>query len=110
MSTEKLSRDGAAIHDGEINDPKGCPRGRSDCAPLARYASPEFESFMCCGETKKAPVPTDRLRFCIKSTHEHGVDVLVNLDERDAVHSASVILAGLSALGSITLTPTSSQP
>jgi hypothetical protein len=105
MSETVRTRDGEAIHDGEINDPHVCPRGRFDCSALARYASPGFESFMCCGETKTAPVPTDRLRFCIKSTHEHGVDVLVNLDERDAVHSASVILAGLSALGSVTLTP-----
>jgi hypothetical protein len=57
--------------------------------------------------SQNAPVPTDRLRFCIKSTHATGVDILVNLDERDAVHSASVILAGLSALGSVTLTPAS---
>jgi hypothetical protein len=100
-------RDGGTFHDGEIIDPTGCPRNRSDCSALARYASPGFESFMCCGETKAAPVPTDRLRFCIKSTHATGVDILVNLDERDAVHSASVILAGLSALGSVTLTPAS---
>lgn len=59
---------------------------------------------MCCGETTNAPVPTDRLRLCIKSTHEHGVDVLVNVDERDAVHTASVLLGGLSALGSVGIT------
>lgn len=94
-------RDGATIHDNGIVDPNGCPRGRTDCAALARYASPGFESFMCCGETRAAPVPTDRLRLCILSTHAHGVDVLVNFDERDAVHTSSVLLAGLSALGSV---------
>jgi hypothetical protein len=94
-------RDGSSIHDNGIVDPSGCPRGCRDCAPLARYASPGFESYMCCGETNGAPVPTDRLRLCILSTHATGVDVLVNLDERDAVHTASVLMAGLSALGSV---------
>lgn len=103
---DSCKRDGETLHDGEINDPVGCPRGRADCSPLERYASPGFESFMCCGETSKAPVPTDRLRLCIKSTHAHGVDILVNLDERDAVHVASALMGGLSALGSVTLTPT----
>jgi hypothetical protein len=92
------TRDGELLHDGEVNDPKGCPRGRTDCAPLARYASLGFESFMCCGETDAAPVPTDVLRLCILSTHKSGVDVLVNLDKRDATDTASVLLAGLSAL------------
>jgi hypothetical protein len=96
-------RDGAAVHNHGIVDPVGCPRGCRDCAPLARYASPKFESFMCCGETSSAPVPTDRLRLCIKSTHATGVDLLVNLDERDTVHTASVLLAGLSALGSVAI-------
>lgn len=96
--------DGPALHDGAIFDPKRCPRGRADCAPLSRYASPDYESFMCCGETGSAPVATDRLRLCVKSTHEHGVDVLVNLDERDAVHTATVLLGGLSALGSVKIT------
>lgn len=98
-------REGATVHDGEIVDSVGCPRARSDCSALARYASPGYESFMCCGETNAAPVSTDRLRLCIKSTHATGVDILVNLDERDTVHVASVLLAGLSALGSVTLTP-----
>lgn len=85
-------------------DPVGCPRGRIDCRPLARYASPGYESFMCCGETKGAPVETDRCRLCIKSTHEQGpVDLMVNLDERDVVHTASVLLSGLSALGSVSI-------
>lgn len=102
MSERK--RDGPVIHDDGIRDAKGCPRGRSDCFPLARYASPGFASFMCCGETKSAPVPTDRLRLCIKSTHDQGpVDVLVNLDERDVVHTASVLLGGLSALGAVSI-------
>lgn len=93
--------DGSTIHDGAISDPVGCPRERTDCSPLSRISSPCFESFMCCGQTTSAPVPTDRLRLCIKSTHEHGVDVLVNLDERDAVHTSSVLLGGLSALGAV---------
>jgi hypothetical protein len=102
MSTRTL--DGVALQDGAIHDPKGCPRGRTDCFPLARYASPNFESFMCCGETQAAPVPTDRLRLCAKSTHAHGIDVLVNFDERDAVHTATVLMAGLSALGAAKIT------
>lgn len=107
---ELRERDGSAIHDGHIADITGCPRQRSDCSPLARYASPGFESFMCCGETASAPVPTDRLRLCVKSTHATGVDLLVNIDERDAVHTASVILAGLSALGSVKVTAENSLP
>jgi len=95
--TERV-RDGAAIHDGMVTHPGGCPRHRTDCAPLARVASPDFESFMCCGETASAPVPTDRLRLCIRSTHKHGVDVLVNLDPRDATDTATVLLGGLSSL------------
>jgi hypothetical protein len=97
-------RDGKAIQDGCIIDPKGCPRGLGDCFPLARYSSPAFESFVCCGETHAAPMPSDRLRLCQKSTHAHGVDILVNLDERDVVHTATVLMAGLSALGSVKIT------
>lgn len=104
--TDQRQREGPAIQDGAIHDAKGCPRSRSDCWPLARHASAGYESFMCCGETKAAPVPSDRLRLCVKSTHAHGVDVMVNLDERDAVHAASVLLGGLSALGAAKITAT----
>jgi len=93
------------IHDGAVRSIAGCPRGRTDCTALGRYASPEYESFMCCGETDAAPVATDHLRLCIKAQHAHGVDIMVNLDERDAVHSAAVLLAGLSYRGSVGLTP-----
>lgn len=93
------TRDGVLIHDGAIHHPTGgCPRGLLDCSPLARCSSPEFKSYMCCGETDAAPVVTDRLRLCIFSTHEHGVDLMVNLDERDAVDTASVLLGGMSSL------------
>lgn len=72
--------DGPKIHDEGIYSPTGCPRGLGkQCAPLSRMASPNFESFMCCGQTNNAPVPTDRFRLCIKSTHATGVDLLVNL-------------------------------
>lgn len=97
-------REGVTIHDGSITDPTGCPRSRTDCSALSRIASPGYESFMCCGQTTSAPVPTDRLRLCIKSTHNDGVDVLINVDERDAVHTASVLLGGLAALGSVRIT------
>lgn len=88
------------IHDGNFNTPAGCPRGRSDCVPLARIAS-KLElgppSFICCGETDAAPVPTDRLRLCVKSSHDNGpVDIMVNFDERDATDTAYVLLGGLS--------------
>lgn len=109
MSGNARARDGDALHDGGIYDPTGCPRGLGNqCAPLSRIASPAFESFMCCGQTNSAPVPTDRLRLCIKSTHKTGVDLLVNLDERDAVHIASVLMGGLAALGSVKITATDS--
>jgi hypothetical protein len=102
-------REGITLHDGAIYDPKGCPRGRSDCQPLARIASPGYESFMCCGETASAPVASDRVRLCQKSTHAHGVDLMVNFDERDAVHTASVLLSALSALGSVQITASASE-
>lgn len=96
---------GSQVHDGEVQSLGGCPRGRTDCGALARYASLGPESFMCCGETRAAPVPADRLRLCIKADHEHGVDIMVNLDERDVAHTAAVLLAGLSYRGSIGLIP-----
>jgi hypothetical protein len=107
---EARVHDGQVLHDGGIYAPTGCPRGLdSQCTPLSRIASQAFESFMCCGQTHSAPVPTDRLRLCIKSTHATGVDLLVNLDERDAVHTASVLMGGLSALGSVKITATDSE-
>ena len=87
-----------AIWDGEAPFLPSCPRGRSDCWAMARHASPNFESYMCCGETHSAPIPTDVLRLCIVSTHETGVDVLVNLDKRDAVEVATVLLTGMAHL------------
>lgn len=103
-------RDGRSLNDGGIYDPHGCPRGLDhQCSPLSRIASPAFASFMCCGETHAAPVPTDRLRLCIKSTHDRSpVDVLVNLDERDTVHTASVLMGGLASLGSVRIDATNS--
>lgn len=96
--TAERRRDGPSIHDGQMDHPHGCPRKRGDCWPLARVASPDFESYMCCGETNGAPVPTDRLRLCIKSSHDRSpVDQLVNLDDRDVTDICSVLLAGLSS-------------
>ena|SRR3990167_8189256 len=89
-------REGSTIHDGTVYPLSGCPRKRTDCGPLARVASSEYLSFMCCGETNGAPVPTDTLRLCILSRHKSGVDLMVNLDERDAVDTAAVLTAGLS--------------
>lgn len=99
LTTPTRTFDGPTIHDGTIYGPsRVCPRGRSDCAPLSRCASPQFQSFMCCGETDAAPVPSDRLRLCVKSTHDNGpVDIMVNFDERDATDTAYVLLGGLSA-------------
>ncbi len=54
---------------------------------------------MCCGETAagRRSVSTDRFRLCILSTHKTGVDQIVNLDERDVVDTASVLLGALSS-------------
>ncbi len=98
------------IHDGEINHVGGCPRKRTDCEAMARVSSPNFESYMCCGETDAAPVPTDRLRLCIVSTHSTGVDVMVNLDERDAIDTAFVLLGGMSSLAQLRASPTPATP
>ena len=89
---------GKRIFDGVVLAPARCPRKLTDCEPLSRVASPEYESFMCCGETAEAErtVPTDRFRLCIKSTHRTGVDLTVNLDERDVIDTASVLLGALS--------------
>ena len=88
---------GKRIFDGVVLAPKGCPRKLFDCLPSSRVASPEYESFMCCGETKEEQrsVSTDRFRLCILSTHT-GVDLIVNLDERDVIDTASVLLGALS--------------
>jgi hypothetical protein len=104
-------REGTTLHDGGIYDPSGCPRGRPDCSALSRIASPNYESFFCCGETNTSSVPTDRLRFCVKSTHDRGpVDVLVNFDERDTVHACSVLMGGLAALGSVQINAIGAEP
>ena len=86
------------IFDGVVSCPSGCPRKLSDCGPLSRIASPEYESYMCCGETKEdsRSIPADRFRLCIVSTHKTGVDLMVNLDQRDAIDTASVLLGALS--------------
>ncbi len=86
------------IFDGVVVCPKGCPRKLFDCLPSSRVASPEYESFMCCGETAEdsRSVPTDRFRLCILSTHKTGVDLMVNLDERDVIDTAAVLLGALS--------------
>ena len=87
------------IFDGVFMHPAGCPRKLCDCEPLSRLASPEYESFMCCGETteESRSVPTDRFRLCIRSTHETGVDLSVNLDERDVTDTASALIGALSS-------------
>ncbi len=89
---------GKRIFDGVVLTPKGCPRELTDCLPLSRVASPEYESFMCCGETTEGQrtVPDDRFRLCILSTHRSGVDLTVNLDKRDVIDTASVLLGALS--------------
>ena len=95
MGSERVS---VEHRDGEVRHPSGCPRGLTNCVPLARVSSPAFESFTCCGETNAAPVPTDILRLCILSTHDTGVDVSVYLDRRDATDTATVLLGALSSL------------
>lgn len=89
---------GKRISDGVIEPPSGCPRKLPDCLPLSRVASPDCESFMCCGETAdgRRSVSLDRFRLCILSTHKTGVDLIVNLDERDVVDTAAVLLGALS--------------
>lgn len=87
------------IFDGAVPSPAGCPRNRNDCAATSRIASPDYTSFMCCGETtpESRSVAGDIFRLCIKSTHKTGVDLLVNLDKRDMVDTASVIMGALSS-------------
>lgn len=95
----KRTKEGGAIHDGLVTHPSGCPKKAEDCAPLSRISSPDYESFMCCGETdpEGRSVPADLFRLCIGSTHETGVNLVVNFDERDAIDTASVLLSALSS-------------
>lgn len=90
-------------HDGWIDRPSGCPRGRTDCDPLSRVASMDedgerYRTFICCGENdgSHGGPPQDKWRFCVKS--EDGVDVLLNVDGRDMIDFASVITSALSFL------------
>jgi hypothetical protein len=42
-------------------------------------------------------VPEDRIRLCVKSTHDRKpVDLMVNFDDRDAIDALAVLSAGLS--------------
>lgn len=87
----------ARLWDGETKHPGGCPRGRNDCAGLARLSSGGYASFMCCGHTTGAPVPSDTHRLCIYSSHDNSpIDVMVNLDTRDVIDVISVLSAKLS--------------
>lgn len=90
------SPDEPTTWDGETRHPVGCPRGRADCEPLSRRASEDYRTYMCCGENdgSHGGPDQDRWRFCMVS--EDGVDFLVNLDERDMIDSAAVLLSGLS--------------
>ena len=99
MESEPRTRAGETIHDGLITHPEGCPKAAGDCRPLSRVASPDFESYMCCGETtpEGRSVPGDIFRLCIGGTHKTGVGLVVNMDERDVIDTASVLLAGLSS-------------
>jgi hypothetical protein len=107
---------GDRIFDGEVTHPAGCPRGMDDCSPLARVASEGYASFMCCGENSEATrkVPGDRFRFCMRSIrgdHPLGVDILVNLDERDLVDTASVLMGAFSSDMQVRATdPTDTHP
>lgn len=93
---------GPQLHDGAVPYIGGCPRRRTDCHAISRKASPNFESYMCCGETAAAPVPTDVLRLCIKSSHDRRpVDILVNLDRRDAIDVAAVLMGGMSSVAQV---------
>ena len=99
LKAESRTRAGETVHDGLITHPEGCPKAAEDCWPLSRVASEGFESFMCCGEThpEGRSVPGDIFRLCIGGTHKTGVDLVVNMDERDVIDTASVLLAGLSS-------------
>lgn len=54
---------------------------------------------MCCGETtpESRSVATDCFRLCILSTHKTGVDLTVNLDERDVIDTSAVLMGALSS-------------
>ncbi|KKN20985.1 hypothetical protein LCGC14_0930100 [marine sediment metagenome] len=53
---------------------------------------------MCCGETAEAQrtIPGDRFRLCVYS-QAGGADMIINLDDRDVVDTASVLLSALSS-------------
>lgn len=74
-------------------EPRHCPRGRGDCQALSQIIAPEHVSFVCCGEHNGEGVAyaQDRYRFCHKTPDPHGVDILIDVDERDVAHMAAVL-------------------
>jgi hypothetical protein len=73
-----------------FHDPLYCPRGRADCKSLAQIIAEGHSSFVCCGENDgtEVSVSTDHYRFCHRTGH--GVDVMMNHDQRDLAHMAAV--------------------
>lgn len=74
--------------------PEKCPRGRTDCQPLAQVLADDESTFCCAGERQGDPatwdVPQDIFTFCWKS--QDGVDTLQHMDHYD-IHSHMYVLS-----------------
>lgn len=75
--------------------PKRCPRGCTNCLPLAQVVADDESTFVCAGERQGDPstwsVPQDIFTLCWKS--QDGVDVLQWMDRYD-MHSQLYVLSG----------------
>lgn len=79
--------------------PESCPRGLTDCEPIAQLRSDEEPiTFYCVGRNDGTTrqVEQDCFRHCHKSAE--GVDRLENCDRRDLTDDLSVIAQALSML------------
>ena len=76
------------------NFPEKCPRGLTDCQPLAQVLADDESTFVCCGERQGDPttweVPQDIFTLCWKS--QDGVDTLQWMDHYD-LHSHLYVIS-----------------
>lgn len=82
--------------------PTHCPRGRTDCQPLAQVISDgDDPTFICCGRNDgtSRPVPEDCFTLCTKSVqgdHPSGTDIITYCDQRDLLDTIGVVARALS--------------
>ena len=90
------------IEKGIISVASHCPRGRGDCSALSHIISSDGQSFVCFGRNDGTTRchEQDKYRYCCVAPS--GIDEIQDVDRRDAMHQATVILTGLSIAEEIT--------